>query len=146
MPVYLDHAATTPMLPEAIDAYTAALSIVGNPSSIHSQGQNARRMLEEAREHVATSLGCDPIEVVFTSGGTESVNLAVKGLYWARNSDGSRNRILVPRGSITPRLIPSNGSSALRVLLLSGYRSMNSVECDLMRWLPPSSGTTTSHW
>jgi len=98
VPVYLDHAATTPMLPEAIDAYTAALSIVGNPSSIHSQGQNARRMLEEAREHVATSLGCDPIEVVFTSGGTESVNLAVKGLYWARNSDGSRNRILVPRG------------------------------------------------
>ena len=85
MPVYLDHAATTPMLPEAIAAYTAALGIVGNPSSIHSQGQNAKRMLEEARERVAASLGCDPIEVVFTSGGTESVNLAVKGLYWARN-------------------------------------------------------------
>ncbi len=94
MPIYLDHAATTPMLPEAIAAYTSALGIVGNPSSIHSQGQNAKRMLEEAREEVAASLGCDPIEVVFTSGGTESVNLAVKGLYWARN----RKRILVPRG------------------------------------------------
>jgi cysteine desulfurase len=94
VPVYLDHAATTPMLPEAIAAYTASLGIVGNPSSIHSQGQNAKRMLEEAREEVAASLGCDPIEVVFTSGGTESVNLAVKGLFWARN----RKRILVPRG------------------------------------------------
>lgn len=98
MPVYLDHAATTPMLPEAIDAYTAALGIVGNPSSIHSQGQNAKRMLEEAREQVAASLGCDPIEIVFTSGGTESVNLAVKGMFWARNADRPRPRILVPRG------------------------------------------------
>jgi len=98
VPVYLDHAATTPMLPDAIAAYTTALGIVGNPSSIHSQGQNAKRMLEEARERVADSLGCDPIEIVFTSGGTESVNLAVKGLYWARNASGTRPRILVPRG------------------------------------------------
>ncbi len=89
MTVYLDHAATTPMLPEAIAAYADSLGIVGNPSSIHSQGQNARRMLEEARERVAASLGCDPIEVVFTSGGTEAVNLAVKGLYWARVSRGA---------------------------------------------------------
>jgi cysteine desulfurase len=99
MPVYLDHAATTPMLPAARDAYVAALDVVGNPSSIHSQGQNAKRMLEEARERVAVSLGCDPIEVVFTSGGTESVNLAIKGLYWARQeTSSSRRRILVPRG------------------------------------------------
>jgi cysteine desulfurase len=98
MPVYLDHAATTPMLPAARDAYVAALDVVGNPSSIHSQGQNAKRMLEEARERVAVSLGCDPIEVVFTSGGTESVNLAIKGLYWARQAQSSRRRILVPRG------------------------------------------------
>ena len=100
MAIYLDHAATTPMLPEAIEAYTSALGIVGNPSSIHSQGQNAKRMLEEAREQVALSLGCDSIEVVFTSGGTESVNLAVKGLFWARNpaGDAARPRILVPRG------------------------------------------------
>jgi len=95
--VYLDHAATTPMLPAAIAAYTEALGVVGNPSSIHSPGQNAKRMLEEARERVASSLGCDPIEVVFTSGGTESVNLAVKGLFWSRSALGKR-RILVPRG------------------------------------------------
>ncbi|MEO7122786.1 MAG: cysteine desulfurase family protein [Lacisediminihabitans sp.] len=100
MAVYLDHAATTPMLPEARAAYVEALDLVGNPSSIHSQGQNAKRMLEEAREQVAASLGCDPIEVVFTSGDTESVNLAIKGLYWARalESPQQRRRILVPRG------------------------------------------------
>lgn len=98
MSVYLDHAATTPMLPEAIDAYTEALHAVGNPSSIHSAGQNAKRVLEEARERVAASLGCDPIEVVFTSGGTEAVNLAIKGLWWARQSDRPRPRILVPGG------------------------------------------------
>ena len=92
--IYLDHAATTPMLPEVIAAYTAALSVVGNPSSIHSQGQNAKRMLEEAREQVAASVGADPVEVTFTSGGTEAINLAVKGLYWAR---APRNRILVAR-------------------------------------------------
>jgi cysteine desulfurase len=94
MSVYLDHAATTPMLPEARAAYIDALDLVGNPSSIHSAGQNAKRMLEEAREQVAASLGCDPIEVVFTSGGTESVNLAIKGMFWA----AGKRRILVPRG------------------------------------------------
>lgn len=98
MPVYLDHAATTPLRPEAIAAFTDALGLVGNPSSIHSQGQQARRMLEEAREAVASTLGCDPIEVVFTSGGTEAVNLAVKGMFWARNGDRARPRILVPGG------------------------------------------------
>lgn len=99
MPVYLDHAATTPMLPEAILAYTDALGIVGNPSSIHSQGQNAKRLLEEAREKVAASLGAEPIEIIFTSGGTESVNLAIKGLFWARRAENpARVRIVVPRG------------------------------------------------
>lgn len=98
MPVYLDHAATTPLRPEALAAFTDALGLVGNPSSIHSQGQQARRMLEEAREAVASTLGCDPIEVVFTSGGTEAINLAVKGMYWARNDGSGRPRILVPGG------------------------------------------------
>ncbi len=86
MPVYLDHAATTPLRPEAIAAFT------------DSQGQQARRMLEEAREAVASTLGCDPIEVVFTSGGTEAINLAVKGMFWARNVERARPRILVPGG------------------------------------------------
>ncbi len=98
MVVYLDHAATTPMLPVAREAFLDALGIVGNPSSIHSAGQNAKRLLEEARETVAQSLGCDPIEVIFTSGGTESVNLAVKGLYWARSKEAARPRILAPYG------------------------------------------------
>jgi cysteine desulfurase len=98
MPVYLDHAATTPLLPEAREAWLEAAGVVGNPSSIHRAGQEAKRMLEEAREGVAASLGCDPIEVVFTSGGTESINLAIKGLFWARNAEGARRRILVPRG------------------------------------------------
>lgn len=98
MSVYLDHAATTPMLPEAIDAYTRAMSVVGNPASIHGQGQQARRMLEEAREQIAWSLGADPIEVVFTSGGTEAINLALKGLYWRRQKERTRPRILVPGG------------------------------------------------
>jgi cysteine desulfurase len=93
--IYLDHAATTPMLPVAIEAYVEAMSVVGNPASIHSQGQNAKRMLEEAREVVALSVGCDPIEVVFTGGGTEAINLAIKGLFWAR---APRRRILVPGG------------------------------------------------
>lgn len=98
MVVYLDHAATTPMLERARDAYIDTLGLVGNPSSIHSSGQNAKRILEEAREKVAVSLGCDPIETVFTSGGTEAINLAIKGLFWTRNSEGTRPRILVPRG------------------------------------------------
>ncbi|WP_382304189.1 cysteine desulfurase family protein [Herbiconiux sp. UC225_62] len=98
MPVYLDHAATTPMIPAARDAYVEALGLVGNPSSIHSQGQQAKRMLEESREVVAASLGAEPIEVIFTSGGTESINLGVKGLYWARQGDGARPVVLLPGG------------------------------------------------
>jgi cysteine desulfurase len=94
MVIYLDHAATTPMLPAVVDAYAGALPVVGNPSSIHSQGQNAKRMLEEAREAVALSVGADSVEVTFTSGGTEAINLALKGLFWAR---APRNRILATR-------------------------------------------------
>lgn len=91
MVIYLDHAATTPMSPDVLAAYVSALAVVGNPSSIHSQGQDARRMLEEARETVASLVGADPIEVVFTSGGTEAVNLAIKGLFWARQEPGARS-------------------------------------------------------
>lgn len=96
MTIYLDHAATTPMRPAVVQAFAAALPVVGNPSSIHSQGQAAKRMLEEARETVAASVGADSVEVTFTSGGTEAINLALKGLYWARNSGSvERRRVLV---------------------------------------------------
>lgn len=81
---YLDHAATTPMLPEAIAAMTAQLAVTGNASSLHAAGRRARRTVEESRETLADALGARPSEVVFTSGGTEADNLAVKGLYWAR--------------------------------------------------------------
>jgi cysteine desulfurase len=97
MPVYLDHAATTPVLPEAIEAYARALSEVGNPSSIHAAGQSAKRLLEDARDQVAATLGAQGIEVVFTSGGTEAINTAVKGMYWAGARRGA-TRILVPEG------------------------------------------------
>src|SRR6478735_1729738 len=102
MAVYLDHAATTPMRPEAIEAMVDAMRLVGNPASIHSAGQQAKRVLEESRERIAATLGVDGIEVVFTGNGTEAVNLAIKGLWWSRQASApagrSRSRILVPAG------------------------------------------------
>ncbi len=93
--VYLDHAATTPMLPEAVAAMTEQLTRVGNASSLHASGRDARRVVEESRERIAAVLGCRPGEVVFTSGGTESDNLAVKGLFWSRRAEERRrSRIL----------------------------------------------------
>ncbi|WP_327190643.1 cysteine desulfurase family protein [Streptomyces xinghaiensis] len=92
---YLDHAATTPMLPEAVAAMTAQFAVTGNASSLHAAGRRARRTVEESRESLAAALGARPSEVVFTSGGTESDNLAVKGLYWARRDAApQRTRIL----------------------------------------------------
>ena len=82
--VYLDHAATSPMHPAAVEAMTAVLSTVGNASSLHTTGRVARRRMEESRELIAAKLGARPSEVIFTAGGTESDNLAVKGIYWAR--------------------------------------------------------------
>ncbi|HVF03847.1 MAG TPA: cysteine desulfurase family protein, partial [Frankiaceae bacterium] len=94
--VYLDHAATTPMLPEVLAAMTPYfLEEAGNPSSLHASGRRARRAVEEAREAIALALGARPSEVVFTGGGTEADNLAVKGIYWARRgADPRRTRIV----------------------------------------------------
>ena len=92
---YLDHAATTPMLPEAAAAMASALPTVGNPSSLHASGRRARRTVEESRERLAAALGARPSEVVFTGGGTESDNLAVKGSFWARNAADPRRRRVV---------------------------------------------------
>ncbi|WP_432478838.1 cysteine desulfurase family protein [Nocardioides sp. GXQ0305] len=94
-PVYLDHAATTPMLPVAVEAMTTHLADVGNASSLHASGRRARRVVEESRETIARAIGCRPGEVVFTSGGTEADNLAVKGVYWSRrDADPRRTRVL----------------------------------------------------
>ncbi|WP_406566967.1 cysteine desulfurase family protein [Gordonia metallireducens] len=94
--VYLDHAASTQMLPEAVEAMTAVFGTPGNASSLHGSGRTARRRLEEAREAIAAAVGARPSEVIFTGGGTESDNLAIKGIYWARRrDDDQRRRIIV---------------------------------------------------
>ncbi|BBX39399.1 cysteine desulfurase family protein [Mycobacterium simiae] len=93
--VYLDHAATTPMHPAVVEAMTAVFGTVGNASSLHSSGRAARRRIEESRELIADRLGARPSEVIFTTGGTESDNLAVKGIYRARRDADARHRRLV---------------------------------------------------
>ena len=80
--IYLDHAATTPMVQPAIDALTAQILKTGNASSLHSTGRSVRKELEEARESIAKAAGCAAIDVIFTGTGTEADNLAIKGLYW----------------------------------------------------------------
>src|SRR3954470_13977716 len=92
---YLDHAATTPMLPEAIAAVAEAMGPGGNPPPLHAAGRAARRRVEEARESLADTLGAPPSEVILTAGGTESDNLAVKGIFWARrDADPRRCRVI----------------------------------------------------
>jgi cysteine desulfurase len=92
---YLDHAATTPIHPRAAEALAAQLAVPGNASSLHAAGRRAQRVVEESGESVAAAFGARPSEVVFTSGGTESDNLAVKGIFWARRAaDPRRTRVL----------------------------------------------------
>ena len=87
MVIYLDHAATTPVRPEVVDAMLPYLTEHwGNPSSIHAAGRRARQALDEARETVARIVGAKPREIVFTSGGTEADNLAIKGAAWAASA------------------------------------------------------------
>jgi len=92
--VYLDHAATTPMVPAAVEALTKHLLEVGNPSSLHASGRHARRVVEESRETIAQALNCRPGEVVFTSGGTEADNLAIKGIHWSRTAGLGAARLI----------------------------------------------------
>ncbi|MCI0344659.1 MAG: cysteine desulfurase, partial [Chloroflexi bacterium] len=93
---YLDHAATSPVLPEVREAMLPFLDDRwGNPSSIYATGREARKGVDEAREHLALAIGSAPEEVVFTGGGTEADNLAVKGAAWANESKGKH--ILLPK-------------------------------------------------
>ncbi len=85
---YLDHAATTRMLPAAQQRWLEVSDLVGNPSSLHDSGRRVRRIVEEAREGIAADLYTRPSAVIFTSGGTEADNLAVKGLFWSGESIG----------------------------------------------------------
>ncbi|MBU6348037.1 MAG: cysteine desulfurase [Actinomycetales bacterium] len=93
---YLDHAATTPMFPAAVAAMTELLADPGNPSSLHAAGRKARRHVEESREQVANAIGARPGEVIFTAGGTEANNIAIKGIAWAaRNARPNKTRLVV---------------------------------------------------
>lgn len=83
MSIYLDHAATTPMIEPAIAAMERSLRKIGNPSSLHTDGRSTRKDVEEAREVIANAIGCQPSEVIFTGSGTEANNAAIKGLFWA---------------------------------------------------------------
>src|SRR5690348_6739074 len=120
---YLDHAATTPMLPEALDAYLATARIAGNASSLHADGRRARRLVEEARERIGAALGARPSEVIFTGGGTESDNLAVKGVFWARRTaDQARRRVVA--------------SSVEHHAVLDGVHWLGEHEGAQLTWLP----------
>ncbi|MDA7566010.1 cysteine desulfurase [Pontimonas sp.] len=96
MSVYLDHQATSPM-PQAVkDAYLDALGVAGNPSALHGGGRAARALLEQARERVAAVVGAHPTEVIFTSGGTEAINTALKGSVWEhQRQQGARSPAVI---------------------------------------------------
>ena len=90
MSIYLDHAATTPMVDVAMNAMVTQLAELGNPSSLHSHGRATRKTLEDAREVIAKEVDCLPTEVIFTASGTEANNIALKGLYWAGRMAGKK--------------------------------------------------------
>jgi len=92
--IYLDHAATTPMVEDALIAMTAQLARLGNPSSLHTHGRATRKTLEDAREVIAIEVGCLPSEVIFTASGTEANNTALKGLYW-KGRDNGRHVVVI---------------------------------------------------
>lgn len=94
MPIYLDHAATTPMVDVAIETMTSQMKKLGNPSSLHTHGRAIRKEIEEAREVIASAVGSLPSEIVFTASGTEANNTALKGLFWAGQQIG-RNVIVI---------------------------------------------------
>lgn len=131
--IYLDHAATSPMPAPVREAYLAALELQGNPSSIHSAGQRARAMVDDARVRIAATLGVEAIEVTFTGGGTEAVNLAVKGMFWARN----------PQASSTVGA-SATGSPALRARILVP-RAEHHATLDAVEWLAQHEGAEL-HW
>ena len=114
MAIYLDHAATTPLRPEALEAMLPLLGATyGNPSSPHSFGREARKALDEAHERIAARLNCGPRELVLTSGGTEALNLGLKGAAWAGRARGHR--------IITSRVEHHSALHALRYLEKFGF-------------------------
>ncbi len=94
MSTFLDHASTTPVRTKALEAYLGALAHLGNPSSVHAHGRETRELLEQARELLAKAADCNLAEVVFTSGGSEANNLAIKGFFWQRQVEKPRKYII----------------------------------------------------
>ncbi len=128
--IYLDHAATSPMPAIVREAYLAALELEGNPSSIHSAGQRARAMVDDARVRIAATLGVEAIELTFTGGGTEAVNLAVKGMFWSRNAEASSSR------GTTAAVLPASRSRP-RILV---PRAEHHATLDAVEWLAQHEG------
>ena len=119
MGVYLDYQATSPMPDSVREIYVEALAGVGNPSSIHQAGQRQRAILEDAKERIARILGCEPIEIILTSGGTEAINTALKGAVWAWQAE---------RGPDAPTTIVST-------------RAEHHATLDALAWLESSEGS-----
>jgi len=93
--VYFDNAATTPINGVALQAFIDQSRELGNPSSLHGYGRAVRKSLEEAREKIASLIGCEASEVIFTGSGTEANNLAMKGIYWQRRSEDQKRRVVI---------------------------------------------------
>ena len=119
MGVYLDYQATSPMPESVREVYVEALAGVGNPSSIHQAGQRQRAILEDAKERIARIVGCEPIEIILTSGGTEAINTALKGAVWAAQA---------ARGPDTPTTVVST-------------RAEHHATLDALQWLSTHEGT-----
>ena len=136
-PIYLDHAATTPVRPEVVEAmlpyWTAA---AGNPSSVYAWGRAARRAVDDAREATAALLGARPQEVLFTSGGTESDNAAIKGVAFAARARRGDSPGLGAPGPATSSPPPSSTTPCCTPA--SGWSSSASV--------PPTSPSTGTGW
>lgn len=162
MAIYLDHAATTPIRAELIDAYVSQLQVLGNPSSVHGLGQKARQAVEDARDQLAVALDCHRSEVLFTSGGTESNNLAIKGLYLeAFKKDASKNVIITAgtehHAGIDPVewleqaegakavWLPVDGFGAVDIDWLENYLEQNSNKVALisLMWVNNETGLIT---
>ena len=93
--VYFDNAATAPINPVALQAYLEQARLLGNPSSLHGYGREARKNVEDARDKLATLVDCQPNEIIFTASGTESNNLAIKGIYWHRLSEDKNRKVII---------------------------------------------------
>ena len=133
MAVFLDHAATSPLRPEALSALNQALLQLGNPSSIHSHGQATREILEQARDQIANSVGCNRSEVVFCSGGTEANNQAVKGIWWSRSSSERKLIISSPlehKALLDPIqwLVEHEGAELVELPISNGHVSLAALE------------------